>query len=798
MHGRPTQAKYRLAALGAPAGPRPSASSAPSGDPAGGVGPPAEVSRLHIRLLVRSDGFAGVERYLTYVAPELARRGHQVSVVGGEPQLMRAALDATPVRFVPADSVAEVARQALARPHPDVLHSHMTAADLATVGPGMLLRRPVVSTLHFAGGRGHSPLTRSAYRALRLGLRAEVAVSQYVADTSPGDPRVVTMGIPDPAGAPGPGGPSGPSGPSGPTGTGPANREAVVLVAQRLEAEKATDVAIRAWAASGLAGQGWRLVVAGRGAERPALEALARQLRVADSTDFVGHDPDLPTRLAQAGILLAPRPDEAFGLTVVEAMAAGLPVVAAAGGGHLETLGPVSADTLFPLGDAEAAADRLATLAADAPRRAETGARLRARYESTFTIERHVDGLEALYREVTGPRPSRPGRRTRPPAAPTPAAAQGGHRRPAVAIAHDYLTQRGGAERVVLALHDIYPDAVIHTSVIEPAGTFSPFATAEVVTTPLQRVGFLRRNPRLALPLLAPLVSRLRVDADVTVCSTSGWAHGVETTGAKVLYVHNTARWLYQGDEYLDSLPHWYRLGLAPLAGVLRRWDRRAGASADVVLVNSAVTRERVRRAWGRDAEVLHPPPGLTRQGEQRPVAGLEPGFLLTVSRLLPYKRIDAVLGAVAGLETDPGWEPRARLVVVGSGPDRARLEALAPPGTRWLGEVPDAELRWLYAHAEALVTAAHDDFGLTPIEAMQFGTPVVAVREGGFPETVTDGQTGVLFDGATAQGVRHGLDRLRARSWDRALIEARAADFSPEAFAARIRAVVDGASPSA
>jgi glycosyltransferase involved in cell wall biosynthesis len=363
--------------------------------------------------------------------------------------------------------------------------------------------------------------------------------------------------------------------------------------------------------------------------------------------------------------------------------------------------------------------------------------------------------------------------------------------RPRVAIAHDYLTQRGGAERVVVALHDAFPEASIHTTVYEPESTFGAFRGTSVVTTALQRVGPLRRNPRLALPLLAPIVSAMRVDARVTVCSSTGWAHGVRATGAKVLYIHNTARWLYQQDEYLDGLPVWYRLGLAPLSGLLRRWDQRAAASADVILVNSRVTQERVRRHWHREAEILHPPPGLDPTGAQRAVAGLEPGFLLTVSRLLPYKRVDSVLAAVAG-GPRTGAAPE-RLVVVGSGPDRDRLASVAPPGTRWLGDVSDEQLRWLYANAEALVTAAHDDFGLTPLEAMQFGTPVVAVREGGFPETVVDGQTGILFDGATGPDVRRGLDQLRTRRWDRQVIEARARAFSPEAFAARLHQLVDG-----
>jgi len=360
-----------------------------------------------------------------------------------------------------------------------------------------------------------------------------------------------------------------------------------------------------------------------------------------------------------------------------------------------------------------------------------------------------------------------------------------------VAIAHDYLTQRGGAERVVLALQSAFPSSPIHTTVHEAAGTFSSFGDSHIVTSPLQRVGPLRRDPRLALPLLASATARLRVDADVTVCSTTGWAHGVQALGAKVLYVHNTARWLYQPDEYLANLPAGARYLLGPLAPSLRRWDQRAAATADVVLVNSAVTQARVREHWGRDSEILRPPPGLSLAGPSRPVDGLEPGFLLTVTRLLPYKRVEAVLRALDSL-------PGSRLVVVGTGPDRSRQEAMSPPGVTFFGSVDDASLRWLYANSEALVTAAHDDFGLTPLEAMQFGTPVVAVREGGFLETVVEGETGVFFDEATPEAVRRGVLDLRTARWDRTAIEARAAAFSREAFTRRIREVVSGAATGA
>lgn len=366
--GRPTRRKYKLAAPGQRLLPL--------------VCPSIKVSRLHIRHLVRSDGFAGVERYLTYVAPELARRGHQVSVVGGAPGAMDQALAGSEVDFMPASTVVEVARAAARRPRPDLLHAHMTAADLAGVAVGAVLRRPVVSTLHFAGGRGHSAATRLPYRALRLGLAAEVAVSAYVADRAPGRAQVIPTGIPEPAAA------------------ADQTRQPVVLVAQRLEPEKATDVALAAWARSGLAAKGWRLVVAGDGSQAADLHRLADTLGGGDSIEFVGHDPDLTDRMRRCSILLAPTADEAFGLTVVEAMAVGLPVVAAAGGGHVETLGPVSPATLFPPGDVAGAAERLRALALDPAARHQLAPRLRARFEDTYRVERHVDALEALYRRL--------------------------------------------------------------------------------------------------------------------------------------------------------------------------------------------------------------------------------------------------------------------------------------------------------------------------------------------------------------------------------------------------------------
>jgi glycosyltransferase involved in cell wall biosynthesis len=360
----------------------------------------------------------------------------------------------------------------------------------------------------------------------------------------------------------------------------------------------------------------------------------------------------------------------------------------------------------------------------------------------------------------------------------------------AVALAHDYLTQRGGAERVVLAMHEALPDAPIHTSLYERATTFPEFAAADIRVSALDRIGPVRRNHRLALPLLAPTVSSMRVDADVVVCSSSGWAHGVRTDGQKVVYCHAPARWLYQRDAYLAQSGGGAATALRVLDPMLRRWDRRAAATADRYVANSSRTRDLIRDAYGIDAEILFPPHGIDPTGTQRPVEGLEPGFLLCVSRLLAYKNVDAVIGALAD-------RPDDHLVVVGAGPDGERLRAIAPANVTFLSGIDDDELRWLYRSSRALVAASYEDFGLTPVEAAAFGVPSVVLRFGGYLDTVVDGETGILFPAPDPRSISAAVDQLDRDPLDASVIRDHAARFAPERFRLELHRLVDDAAPA-
>ena len=355
-----------------------------------------------------------------------------------------------------------------------------------------------------------------------------------------------------------------------------------------------------------------------------------------------------------------------------------------------------------------------------------------------------------------------------------------------MAIAHDYLTQRGGAERVVLALLRAFPDAEVHTLLYDAEATFPELRNARVVTSPLNRIGPLRRHHRVGLPLLAPAASRMTVDADVTVISTSGWAHGFDVRGRSVVYCHNPARWLYQADDYLGENPRTVvKWGLKMLAPMLRRWDRTAMSAHDTYLVNSTVVRERVRSTYGIDTAVLFPPSGVSADGAQEPVGSFEPGFHLLVSRLQPYKFVDRAVEAFAAL-------PDERLLIIGDGPEKQRLRDLMPSNVAIVSNVSDSHLRWAYQHCVALVAPAIEDFGLTPLEVGAFGKPTLARRGGGYLDSIEDGVSGLYFDRSDAADITEAVRRGRATDWDAAAIVRHSERFGEARFTSTITAAVD------
>lgn len=349
---------------------------------------------------------------------------------------------------------------------------------------------------------------------------------------------------------------------------------------------------------------------------------------------------------------------------------------------------------------------------------------------------------------------------------------------PTVAIVHDYLNQRGGAERVVLELARIWPQAPIYTSLYRPGSTFPEFGEREIHRSLLDRLPVDGRFRALAPLYPAAFRSLGTLDQDIVISSSSGWAHGVRTAPGSlhVVYCHAPARWLYSGRGYLPS--GGARVALAPMNAALRGWDRRAARRADLYLANSENIRERIRAVYGIEAEVVHPPVETERF---RPRARGE--RLLVISRLLAYKRVDLVVDAASrmGLPLD----------VVGSGPQLNSLRASAGPSVEFHDQADDGQIVEMMESCRALVVPGAEDFGIVAVEAQAAGKPVVAFGAGGALETVEEEVTGVFFREQTVEATVAVLNRADAIQTSPEEIAAHAQRFSRETFRERLHDVI-------
>jgi glycosyltransferase involved in cell wall biosynthesis len=351
-----------------------------------------------------------------------------------------------------------------------------------------------------------------------------------------------------------------------------------------------------------------------------------------------------------------------------------------------------------------------------------------------------------------------------------------------IAIVHDYLNQRGGAERVVAELADMWPSAPIYTSLYRPDSTYPGFKKCTIRTSFLDRLpvdaGF-----RNLFPLYVPAFRSLgRLQADVVICSSSGWSHMVSTSpdALRVVYCHTPARWLYRS-EYLCGARR--LAGSQIVAGsmftALRWLDRRAAAMADVYVANSETVRKRIKSAYGIDAQVVPPPVDVDRfrpspRGDR----------LLIVSRLLPYKHVELIVAAAskAGIGLD----------VVGDGPLMAQLRAGAGRTVCFHGSLEDASLTSLVEHARAVCVAAEEDFGIVAVEAQAAGKPVIAYGAGGSLESIVDGVTGVFFRERTVEAVVQAVKECDRLDTAPNVVADHARTFSATAFRARLLAIIE------
>lgn len=330
-----------------------------------------------------------------------------------------------------------------------------------------------------------------------------------------------------------------------------------------------------------------------------------------------------------------------------------------------------------------------------------------------------------------------------------------------VALVHDWLDTWAGGEQALEALATLFPGAPLFTLVdFLPAGLRDRLGPREIRSSFVQRLPRARTSFRRYLPLFPRAIESLDVSAfDLVVSCSHAVAKGVKTHAGQlhICYCLSPMRYAWDlREQYLGQvgLGHGLRGRIARhVLDRLAAWDREASSRVDAFVAISRHIAARIARCYDRDSHVIYPPvnvPALWDSGPRRT------GMYVTVSRLVPYKRIDVIAAAFRGL-------PDRELVIVGDGPERKRVAAAAGPNVRLLGQLPDARRDEMLAQAQAFVFAADEDFGIAPIEAQSFGTPVIAYRSGGVAETIAGLEsrrpTGVLFDhptpGAIAAAVR-------------------------------------------
>jgi glycosyltransferase involved in cell wall biosynthesis len=309
-----------------------------------------------------------------------------------------------------------------------------------------------------------------------------------------------------------------------------------------------------------------------------------------------------------------------------------------------------------------------------------------------------------------------------------------------VALVHDFLLDLRGAERVFLAMCDIWPEADIYTAVYDEKGTEGRFADRRVHTSFLQRMRPTSRTFRALLPFYPAAIESFDLSGyDVVVSSSSAWAHAVicDESTVHVCYCHNPFRYAWNDrDRTLASRRNPItRAALRSLFRRWRQWDWIAAQRVDHYVANSQSTRARVKKYLGRDAAIVHPPVETSRFSP-----GEVGSHYLVLSELMPHKRIDVTVQAFNRLGLP--------LVVVGDGPDGRRLQRLAGPNVSFTGRLSDADTAALLQSSRALVVAAVEEFGIAAVEAQAAGRPVIAARSGGTLETVEQGVTGCFWDG--------------------------------------------------
>ncbi len=355
------------------------------------------------------------------------------------------------------------------------------------------------------------------------------------------------------------------------------------------------------------------------------------------------------------------------------------------------------------------------------------------------------------------------------------------------AIVHDWLTNMGGAEKVVELMHHLFPDAPIYTLLYDQNNMPDAFAKMDIRTSYLQRIPLARRKHQWLLPFMPAAVEALDLrDYDLVISSSTSCAKGVLTRAdcCHISYCNTPMRYAWDFyQDYINGKPWILRHSINRQMHWIRQWDRLSADRVDYFIANSINVRNRIHKHYRRDADIIYPPvdteyfvPGNEKTGE----------YFLCAGRLVGYKRIDLAVRVCS--------EMKLPLVVAGDGGECQRLRGIAGPTVEFRGRVSDTELLKLYQGCRAFIFPGEEDFGITPLEAQACGRPVIAYGRGGALETVLDGRTGLFFEKQEEVSLQHVLESFFdcEVSFDPTIIRQHAERFSVERFLQELGSLVN------
>jgi glycosyltransferase involved in cell wall biosynthesis len=357
-----------------------------------------------------------------------------------------------------------------------------------------------------------------------------------------------------------------------------------------------------------------------------------------------------------------------------------------------------------------------------------------------------------------------------------------------VAIVHDYLNQYGGAERVLEALHELYPAAPVYTSIYDSEVMPAAYQSWDIRTSFMQRLPGWRTHFRRYFLLYPTAFESFDLSGyNLILSSSSAYAKGIiPPPGALHLcYCHTPMRFAWRTNDYVEreSIGGAQGAVLPFLLTYVRLWDAVSAARVDGFVANSQEVAARIKRFYGRDALIIPPPVDLPPYVDQP--AG---DYYLTGGRLIPYKRLHLAVEACNAL--------RLPLVIFGEGRERTALEAIAGPTVQFTGWVSEERRRELFAGCRAFLFPGDEDFGIVPLEAMAAGRPVIAFASGGARETVVEGLTGRFFNQPTAAALAVAIAAARCDHYEPAAIRRHAEGFARPVFLARMQAFIDTLMP--